>query len=143
MKLTKGIILFALAAFAFASCKESTDDETPAAKTKTKTELITSGSWITTDMLYNGSSIWGLAEACSKDDFNTFKTNGTVIIDEGATKCDPADPQTTPANWSFSSDEKKVTFDGELADLVTLNETDMVITMQDSSDVVTIKFKKK
>ena len=33
MKLTKGIILFALAAFAFASCKESTDDETPAAKT--------------------------------------------------------------------------------------------------------------
>jgi hypothetical protein len=141
MKLTKGIILVAIAAFAFASCKESTDDETPASKTKT--ELITSGSWVTSDVLINGASIWVLAEACSKDDFMTFKTNGTVITDEGATKCDPADPQTTTANWSFSSDEKKVTIDGDAGDLVTLNETDMVVTMQDSTDVITLKLKKK
>lgn len=141
MKLTKGIILFALAALAFASCKESTEDETPAAKTKT--ELITTGSWMTSDVLINGASIWVLADPCSKDDFMTFKTNGTVVTDEGATKCDAGDPQTTTENWSFSADEKKITIDGDTGDLVTLNETDIVVTMQDSTDVITLKLKKK
>ena len=142
MKLTKGIILVAIAAFAFASCKDnSSTDTTPTVKTKT--DLITAGSWVTSDVLINGTSIWVLADACSKDDFMTFKTNGTVITDEGATKCDAADPQTTTANWSFSSDEKKVTIDGDMGDLVTLNETDMVVSMQDSTDVITLKLKKK
>lgn len=141
MKLTKGIILIAIAMFAIASCKESEDDSTPTAKTKT--ELITSGSWMVSDMLINGTSFLAFMEPCEKDNFMTFKTNGTFITDEGATKCDAADPQTTTDNWSFSSDEKKVTIDGDLGDLVTLNETDMVVTMQDSIGVVTLKLKKK
>ncbi len=141
MKLTKGIILIAIAFFAIASCKESTDDSKPAAKTKT--ELITTGSWIVSDLLMNGASIYAFMDACSKDDFMTFKTNGTVITDEGATKCAPADPQTSSSNWSFSSDEKKITIDGDLGDLTTLNETDMVVTMMDSTDVIVMKLKKK
>lgn len=141
MKLTKGIILIAIAFFAIASCKESTDDETPTAKTKT--ELITSGSWIVSDMLVNGTSFFALMDACSKDDFMTFKTNGTVITDEGATKCDAADPQTSSDNWSFSTDEKKITIDGDLGDLTTLTATDMVVTMMDSTDVIVLKLKKK
>ena len=141
MKLTKGIILIAIAMFAIASCKESEDDSTPTAKTKT--ELITSGSWMVSDMLINGTSFLALMEPCEKDNFMTFKTNGTYITDEGATKCDAADPQTTTDNWSFSSDEKKITIDGDLGDLVTLNETDMVVSMQDSIGVITLKLKKK
>lgn len=141
MKLKKGLILIALAAIIFTACKKNEDDNTPASKTKT--EMITTGSWITVDMLYNGASIWALSDPCSKDDFMTFKTNGTVITDEGATKCDPSDPQTTTDNWSLSSDGKKITIDSEVADLTSLTNTDMVVTFTDSADVFVIKMKQK
>ena len=139
MKLKKGLMLMAIVAILFAACK---DDETdPVAKTKT--EMITSGSWVLSDALLNGSSFFGTMDDCEKDDFLTFKTNGDAITDEGPTKCDPADPQTETGTWKFSTDEKKITFDGDLGDLTSLTDAELVITMTDSLDVSVLKFKKK
>ena len=44
-------------------------------------------------------------QSCEKDNFSTYNKNGTYVDDEGATKCDPADPQTTPGTWYFSNNE--------------------------------------
>ena len=135
-------MLIAMAAIVFAACKKEDDDNTPGTN-KTKTEMITTGSWITYDMLLNGVSFWGLTDPCSKDDFLIFKTGGVVVTDEGPTKCDPGDPQTTNGTWSLSSDEKKITLDGDVADITDLTDVNMVISMQDSTDFYVIKMKKK
>jgi len=42
-------------------------------------------------------------QACVKDNTYQFKTDSTVIVDEGATKCNSTDPQTATYSWSISS----------------------------------------
>ncbi len=140
MKLKNGLILLAFLAIAFTACKDDEETTTPS---KTKMELLTSGSWVATDMLLNDTSFWVLVPACAKDDFMTFKSDGTVITDEGATKCDPMDPQTTTENWSFNSNQTKVTIDGDEADILELTESVMRVKTMDSTDVFEIRYKKK
>ena len=76
-------------------------------------ELITSAAWKydtaaidqnrdgTTDMALPP----GLLLACDKDNLVTLMDNNTGTIDEGLTKCDPGDPQTTPITWEFKNNE--------------------------------------
>src|SRR5438309_5523715 len=40
---------------------------------------------------------------CVLDNTASFKSDGTGIADEGATKCNAADPQTSPFTWSFTN----------------------------------------
>jgi hypothetical protein len=93
----------------------------------TKTELLTAHAWKTTaaEATINGvkSNLYASYEACEKDDFTTFKTDKTFISDEGATKCDPADPQTEQAKWTFLT-----------------NETKLEITVTDSGSTATITY---
>lgn len=42
---------------------------------------------------------------CQKDNTLTFTTDSTGIVDEGATKCNVAAPQTIPFTWSFNTDQ--------------------------------------
>jgi hypothetical protein len=44
-------------------------------------------------------------EACELDNTYLFKSDGTGIFDEGATKCNLADAQTGSFTWSFSAGE--------------------------------------
>ena len=46
---------------------------------------------------------------CTKDDCTTFKSDKSLVVDEGATKCDPTDPQTSTGTWSLSADGKTLT----------------------------------
>ena len=103
----------------FVSCKKDKDDTTA----KTKTELITTGSWKRTALTSNPAYDWnanGVFETnilntmmpCEKDNFDTYKTNGVFETNEGATKCDPLDPQTWTVTWIFADNETKLIFDG-------------------------------
>lgn len=97
----------AVLALTFTSCKK--DEETPTpAPAPTKTQLLTAKSWKMTSMKVGTMDYIGFLPACQKDDFLTFKTNFTVIDDEGATKCDPADPQTETSGWSFINNETAI-----------------------------------
>jgi len=100
------------------SCKKDNDE--PAAKTKT--ELITSGSWKRTAFIANPAYDWNADGTfdtnllntmfpCEKDNFETYQTNGLVITDEGVTKCNPSDPQTWSVSWRFSNNETKLIWD--------------------------------
>ena len=44
-------------------------------------------------------------KACYKDNIVTFMLRGTGTADEGATKCNPGDPQTAAFTWSFQTSE--------------------------------------
>lgn len=44
-----------------------------------------------------------VAQPCFKDNTYQFKMDSTVIVDEGATKCDTAAPQTATYSWTISN----------------------------------------
>ena len=128
-------VLFAAAILTFAaSCKE--EEPVP----PTKTELLTAGPWIGSGLTANPgidpfgtgtpiTDLWAspLVSACSKDDFTTYKVDGTYVTDDGATKCDPADPQTTSGTWSFASNETQLVMDS--------SATPYTITKLDASNL--------
>jgi len=102
--------------FLFASCSKEDEDDTPPAKTTT--ELLTAGFWKTTAMTIdpgvniNGTIItdfYAQLFDCTKDDLKRFDSDGKITDDEGATKCDPNDPQTTnDGTWVLSADKKSI-----------------------------------
>jgi hypothetical protein len=133
IKKFSALFLIGLLVFGFSSCKDDEDppvtDDTP----KTKTELLTTGSWlmesgtiapsIVVDIFGTKVTIatyWELlaalngsatAEPCLKDNLMVFKLDSTVTLDEGPLKCDPSDPQTEDGgNWLFSENDTKLTF---------------------------------
>jgi len=47
-------------------------------------------------------------EACFKDNTYQFNKDSTVVMDEGATKCDSGDPQTSSYSWSITNSNPAV-----------------------------------
>lgn len=121
---------------------------------KTPKDFLTAGYWKVTGMEFNpGIDIGGgvvitdvfdlIVPACVKDDLLKFNTNGTLTEDEGATKCDPDDPQTiTDGTWTLSDDGKTLTItypngQPEVATVTTLNETTLKISTSLTIDLGT------
>jgi hypothetical protein len=112
------------------SCKDDSKTDTPVAKTKT--QLLSASPWklvaATVDPAIDvgGTQVtdwYSQMDACDKDDLTKYETNKTGVYDEGATKCDPSDPQSTPFAWTFDLSETKITVDGESYDIVQLDAT--------------------
>jgi hypothetical protein len=96
-------ICFSAALLLLTSC-EKEKDNTPAPKTKT--ELLTTGSWKFSNATVGGTNVNALLQTCQKDNIMTFVAVGlTGTLDEGLTKCNAGDPQTNPFTWSFTSGE--------------------------------------
>jgi len=119
MKLSIKTIAIACLIVGVTSCKK---DATPT-PAPTKTELLTGKNWKVTAFTSNPAIDWtgtgvmvtdiyAQMQACEKDDLFMFNTNGTTTDDEGATKCNPADPQTTSGTWAFNSTQTIITVDG-------------------------------
>src|SRR5574343_664654 len=112
------ILLPALVLISLASCKKDSK--------KSNMELITQSAWklqtVGIDGDKNGTvDLEDAVDACTKDDLTTFATNGTGTVDEGASKCDPADPQTTSFTWSFANNETELNFDGDNFKILSLD----------------------
>jgi hypothetical protein len=113
------------------SCKKEKDeDNTPAPKTKT--ELISTGTWKFSSATANGLPVSSQLQTCQKDNILTFQANGTGNINEGASKCNSGDPDNTTFNWNFASSETvlhvdKIFFTGGANDynIVELTETSL------------------
>jgi hypothetical protein len=105
MALYSGIVLLLACAF-FMACKKDSDNNSNTGKTKT--ELITSSTWKFDNAKIGTTDISGFFDDCEKDNTVTFVSNGTGTADEGATKCDDSDPQTTPFNWNFENNETSI-----------------------------------
>lgn len=95
---------FCCVLFTVSSCKKDKDDPK---------DLLTSPScWKTvkSESRINTTDPWtDDTESCSTDDCTKFNADGTTSIDEGATKCDPGDPQTVSGTFELSEDGKTIT----------------------------------
>jgi hypothetical protein len=105
---------------------------------KTKTELITTGTWKFKGATANGADISNQNppfSACNKDNILSFSANGSGNVNEGATKCNAGDPTDTPFTWSFLSNEttlhiSTVLFTGGSNDftLESVSESELVVS---------------
>ncbi len=86
--------------------------------TLSKTELLCQKSWmVTASRSQTNGGAWreefSTSPTCLKDNTWTFTTSGSLIIDEGATKCSSADPQIIgTGTWQFTTNETKISFRG-------------------------------
>ena len=111
-------ILAVAATILLVSCdpKEKNKNNEVTPKAKTKTELLTAGKWqmtagtLTTTVMGQTTTqdMYKDMEACEKDDFLLFTSDGKVTFDAGASKCDSMEEQSSTATWSFYDNETKV-----------------------------------
>lgn len=98
--------------FILASCKKDKDEDP-------STPLSIVGKWKQSSGTYNPAyfgttDYFADYEACEKDDIIEFKSDNTFEINEGATKCDPSDPQVLfTDNYSYNAATKTLTIDGQ------------------------------
>jgi hypothetical protein len=122
-----------------AACKK---DDNKKNSNEQAVELITSSSWkidtIGLDTDGNNEIDTELPFAlapCEKDDILSFSSDSTGIYSEGASKCNGSDPDSTPFNWMFKSNNTIINIDGDLNELltgdisiITLNETSLKVS---------------
>lgn len=98
-------------------------------------ELIL-GNWQLTGHTVNpalpifGSDLYNQYDNCEKDNLFIFESNGVTKVDEGATKCDAADPQTITGTYTFNPDKTIITLSIDGVD------TSLTITELTSSKLV-------
>jgi hypothetical protein len=131
MKSCKFILAFLSIIIFFAACKKDSNNNTP----KTNTDLLVQASWIFDNATVGGSDVSSLIQACQKDNTLSFAAGGTGTLDEGATKCNSSDPQSSPFTWSFATNEtvlhvSATLFTGGSSDfnIITLTETQLILS---------------
>lgn len=107
MKKTLFAILFI--AVAFVACKKKEKNTT------TKSEMLEKGKWKVSELKFKNASgeqdLLDLTSECDKDNFYFFNADKSITADEGASKCNSADPQsTTDGKWALDNDDTKLSF---------------------------------
>ena len=134
----KGILIAAgIIGLGLAACKKSDNG-----KAVTKVDLITSTTWkidtIGFDNDANGQidmAVPGGFKSCELDNTIMFKSDSTGIFDEGASKCQTTDPQSTPFTWYFKQADSVIHIEGNLqgnlagdTKVLTLSNTSLILT---------------
>ena len=115
----------------------------------TTEQLVTDKLWLITGVTVNpglstntGATVTNLypyIPACTKDDTQQFVSGGVFKIDEGTSKCDANDPQTTTGTWtaakSGSDTILKATVNGGTLHLKVLSISDTQLQVSTQDDV--------
>lgn len=130
------ILLVVTLLFSLISCGK--EDSKPLL---TDEELIGSGiAWKLNTVTANGSDVSSLIDDCVVDNLITFyaKSGGnTGVVDEGASKCDTTDPQTTDFTWTYNDATSILTFNSNIIDVpgsdgeitvVSVNENELMLS---------------
>jgi hypothetical protein len=147
MKFLKFTMLFCTLTTLMTACKKNKD--------QTRSEVLAAKAWKVADHGddINKNGIIDPAESdltnCDKDNSFTFATGGTGTFDEGASKCDPSDPQSYAYNWQLTEGETKLTVSlvgipfTSSATIITLDNSNFVFAEDDGSGVKTISVLKR
>ena len=110
MKKNIAILCYSLLAVAIiSSCKKDKDDEPQGIVGKWKQ---VSGTYNPT--YFGITNYFALYDDCEKDDIIELKANNTWELTEGATKCDPSDPQVIASgSYSVNASLTSITMFGE------------------------------
>ena len=84
------------------------------------------------------TNVYAIMDQCIKDDHTTFMADGSAELDEGATKCDPGDPQTISLTWSINQDETQLEVQGIEYLIESLNESQMKLKEIEVISAVTV-----
>ena len=138
----KRMFVFSMLLIAMNACKK--DDVKPASKS----DLLTSGTWrltaAVTDLDGDGTfetNEFADFEPCFTDNIWTFNSNGSVAVDEGATKCDPSDPQVQTDSWQMTNNETNLSFAGDTYLIEQLDANTLILKLSygaSSSSKVTL-----
>lgn len=137
----KTLLLLALYSI-LASCEREmpTETTTLADTLKDKYWLVIADSTVSSTGSVENN--YNLLPDCEKDDLVQFKSNKTIVMDEGATKCNASDPQTmTIGAWALNESSKVLSFTSvEKIDfkIHTLNATNLVLIAVKTVDGVTL-----
>jgi hypothetical protein len=136
------LLLCVLGVAALGACKKNneTSPET------SRTELLTAKNWrlaaatITADS--KTTDEYAASDACERDNFIKFNSNNTVVVDEGANRCDPSNAQTQTSTWDFNNDQTKLSIPVYAgltiaADIVELSATTLHVRYTDTSSAPT------
>jgi hypothetical protein len=127
----KILLIVSLFTLIVSSCKKDDDPS--------NTDKLTGKAWKITalkvDPAINSggtmiTDLYAQTADCDKNNTLTFNVDKTYIEDEGATKCNPLDPQTTSGTWAFNSDETVLTQDN----------TDSYTILQNDGNVLKLSF---
>jgi hypothetical protein len=111
----------------FSSCKKDKKD---------KNELLTEKTWIVVKQeAKTDPGDWqddtNSYDACELDNITRFLADGSYQITEGATKCDPSDPDTYEAGvWTLNSAGTQLTMDGIPFTVERLDNSALIVTLQ-------------
>ncbi len=117
---TAGFCFLLIGSVLLTSCKKDEDEPAPepAPIPLTNTQKLTGKNFKLTAMTVNPginlgtvviTDIYAQIPSCAQDDLMNFNSNGTYTDDEAASKCDPADPQTTTGTWVWNTNETVLT----------------------------------
>jgi len=146
MKSAKILLVIISAVVLFAGCKKDED--------KTNKDMLVGKTWINTALTIDPplqigditiTDLFNQAfYACSKDDTQQFKSDGGYVFDEGASKCDPNDPQTVTGTWVMNPDMTVVTVTafGETMSytIVSISDNQLKYTYSITEDGITYVF---
>lgn len=94
--------------FGLSSCEKEKD----AAPEPSKAEIIAGKNWKMTAITVNGQDTYSAYDACDRDDIYIFSKYSKYTIKEGATKCDPSNPDSIEGTWSINGNKLIITEDG-------------------------------
>lgn len=133
MKLLKISAFVLTAALVLNACKKK-DDNSNTGGSGSKKDILKSHSWVASDILVNDTSLWIIVQDCERDNVFTFKDNDVVTTDEGATKCDPADPQSTDDVWKLLNNDTKIIWMEDTVDILEISSGKLRFGMTDGGD---------
>ncbi len=111
----------------------NTDDDSGDGNANPARSELVARNWRLTDFLSGSSpnqltSNWAELDSCSRDNILQISTNGSYVLDEGQTKCDPMDPQVNESGtWALLNNETQfrniVGIDTTVSDIIELTAT--------------------
>lgn len=134
MRPGKTLAIFAVVSSIIIAACSKDDNNTP----QSAEAMLTTNRWQLTAATATipGSTItfdaYDTIPACIKDNFYTFAAGGSATVDEGASKCDPSDPQTTTGNWQLLNNNTQI----KTIDPVTGQSTTLGIVALTSSKLI-------
>lgn len=118
-------------------------------------DLLTSGPWIQESIVYDPpidfmgkgkliSDVLPFLPICETDDLFFFYKSGSVIRDEGLSKCSPTDPQIIKTgSWIFINDNQIEVVESIIKDTVTFKNGKLILieVFTDGSETTTLKLR--
>jgi len=130
----------------FSACSK---DETTTTNTVSGATNLTGKDWrmIASTLSTTGAptvDMYAAMPPCEKDDLLEFLTSGLITEKEGATKCDPANPDTAPGGaWALLNSDKQLRIiDGDTTylDIVELSATSLKVKMNEVDNGTTYTY---